>query len=284
MSQTTEALVLKTSAYSESTLIVWLLTREEGVARALAKGARRLKGGSSPASFDVFGLVRVSMRLVSPERLGNISSVELVRSWDYLRDDVKRFAFASLGLEILGAAATSSAPEPFFYDEAVRFLDALGGAAAPGSLTTALLIRALHHSGHPPRLDPRFGGKLPPGRLAYDFTEGIFTLDSGAAPEDEAEPVVEASHVGGRPGADDDRGAPDKDDFSQSRPSGHYPVPRTMVESLAPALTAPPPLADAFMLRGRDGRRALRWAVRVWEDLLHQPIRSLAFLEKSGWL
>ncbi len=46
-SEKASALVLRTIDFSETSLVVWLFTREFGKIGALAKGARRLKTPSS---------------------------------------------------------------------------------------------------------------------------------------------------------------------------------------------------------------------------------------------
>ncbi len=242
----TEAIVLRTSPYSESTLIVWLLTRDEGVARVLAKGARRLKGRVA-AALDLFARVRVSLRLpAASDALGILRSVDLEESWLYLRRDLNRLAFASLGLEILGAVASASPPEPCFFEEAADYLAKLETSSAPGSLTACLLLRLLHHAGYPPRLADVLRGKSLPAKLAYDFNEGT---------------VIERTPSGGA-------------DRSMA-------LPRSLVERLVPSLETPPRLDHGFVIPSKEGSALLRWLIRIWEDHLNQKIQSAEFMEKT---
>lgn len=257
MTPTTDALVLRTSPYSESTLIVWLLTPRDGVARVLAKGARGLKG-RTVAAFDSFALVRARARLASDDRLGSLSSAELARDWPFLRTDLKRFALASFALETLGDAAAASPPEPFFFDEAVGYLDRLAETRSPGSLTAALLLRLLHHGGSPPRLDEALEGKPLPERVVYDFGEGTFA--------DAALPPTRA-HGG---------------DEEPPRIARRMNVPRDMVERLLPALRRPPRAdGEGFAFPASEGAPLLTWLARVWEDELRRPLRSFEFLERT---
>lgn len=242
----TDALVLKTWPYSESSLIVSLLTADEGVVRALAKGARRIKGGTS-AAFDLFALVRGSIRVRSGDGLSNLGSVEVKREWLYLRRDLTRLALASVAAEVLGSVASTSPHDGYFLNEAIEYLDRLEAAGAPGSLTGALLIRLLHHAGYPPRLDETLAGTPLPRRMEYDFGEGV--LRAAQAPAGGAGRRME--------------------------------LPRELIERIAPALGAPPPLDGKFVLPARLGPALLRWLARVWEDHLHHPIRSMDFLERS---
>ncbi|MBI1784247.1 DNA repair protein RecO [Candidatus Sumerlaeota bacterium] len=241
----TDALVLRTSPYSESTLIVWLLTRDEGVVRVLAKGARRLKGHNA-AALDLMSRVRVSLRMPAREGLGILRSVDLIESWPFLRADLNRFAFASAALEILGAVASISTHEPYFFDDAVHYLRRLEKAAAPGSLTALLLLRLLHHAGHPPQIEGAIARESLPSKLAYDFADGTIRPQPTGA-----------SH-GGR----------------------WFLLPKTLVERLAPALRRPPKLDAPFSVPASEGAALLRWLIRIWEDHLNQSFQSAAFLEQ----
>lgn len=242
----TEAIVIKTWPYSESSLIVWLLGRECGSVRALAKGARRLKG-RSPEALDLFSQIRVSVRLPRGDGLGSMGSVELKRTWPYLRGDLGRLTLASLAMETLGSVASHSAPEPYYYMEAVEYLEALEHAEGPGSLTACLLLRLLEHAGYPPRPGPGIDPEALPEKVAYDFGEGTF--------------------IGGTDASGASGGA-----------RRTMALPRGFVENLM-QLQGAPPLDGSFLIPSRHGTLVLQWLVAVWEDHLHQKLRSAKLLE-----
>lgn len=240
----TEAIVLKTWPYSETSLIVWVLLREHGAVRALAKGARRLKGRTA-AALDSFSLIRASVRLPQREGLAMLGSVELKRSWDYLHRDLRRLALASTAMEILGNVAADSPREPFFFEEARSFLEQLETSESPGSLTAALLLRLLFHAGYGPRLDEGLDAGALPEAMNYDFGEGAFVGEAGAR-----------------------------------KPSQAVRLPGELVQTVV-AWKGAPPLGPEFKLPARLGPVALRWLIRVWADHLHQEFRSVEFLEKT---
>lgn len=239
----TDALVLKTWPYSESTLIVSLLTRDMGVVRVLAKGARRMQGQTA-AAFDLFSQIRAKIRARSGEGLGNLSSVELRQGWMYLRTDLKRLALASVVMEVLGAVAAHSHPEAFFYEEAVEFLESLEKAAAPGSLAGLALLRLLHHAGHPPAIDERLDGEPLPDKMHYSFSRGEIIAGSADGPD-------------------------------------AFNLPGSMVRGSREAIESPLEFSETFVLTGNDGRVFLRWLIRVWEDHLNQKLQSVEFLEQT---
>ena len=63
----TEGVVLRTTDYSESSQIVWLLSKEHGLIRLLAKGSKR-QTKRSQGAFDA--LTRIALVYVPKERGG----------------------------------------------------------------------------------------------------------------------------------------------------------------------------------------------------------------------
>lgn len=239
-----DAIVLKTWPYSESSLVVWLLLREHGAVRALAKGARRLTGRTAVA-LDGFSVIRAGVRLPQREGLAMLGAVELKRSWDFLHRDLRRLALASTGLEILGSVAADSPREPFFFDEAEAFLSRLEASPSPGSLTAALLLRLLDHAGYSPRLAEGLSPESLPMDMHYDFGDGAFVAGDAASHR------IETMRLPGE-----------------------------LVRALM-SRPGPPTLGPEFVLPSRLGPVALRWLVRVWAGHLHQEFRSVEFLEKT---
>lgn len=239
----TEAIVLSASPYSETSLIVHLLTREMGAVRALAKGARR-RGRATQAAFEPFSRVQAAISVRSPDKLGVLGEVSLVREWDYLRCDVKRLAFAGLGVEVLGAVARDSPPEPYHFEEACRFLDTLGETEAPGSLLIGLLLRLLRHAGFPPHLAEPWTAETLPPVVVYHF---------------------------------------DRAQFDRPGPADASSTMRLPASALAPVLDMieASPTDDASLdVPTSAGRPILRWLIRVWEDHLHCRLKAAKFLEK----
>ncbi len=242
MMHKTPAIVLGHSPYSESTLLVRLLTRELGVVRAMAKGARR-KERRDQACWEPLAHIDVLLSLSGPDALGNvIEASPRTEGWPWLRRDLDRFAFAALGVEVLGAVAGLHPPSPLYYVAGERYLDRLGGAVAPGSLTIALLLGLLDEAGFPLRFaDPDWSPETLPERLAWDETLSLLR---------EAEPLEPAT------------------------------IPRPAAVALLELLRASDGGAAEPRIPPSAGRPLLRWLVRVWETHLRRPLASAHFLEK----
>ena len=238
----TEALVLATYPYSESTLIVTLLTREMGVVRGLARGARR--GSAGQAAFEPLAHVQTLIRLKSPDALGTLGETTLVEGWNFLRRDLDRLALTALGIETLGVYAGVHPPDAAHLDMGLEFLQAMGQTRAPGSLTVALLARLLHDSGMTPRTEQEWTPETLPARLAWDYAAGMLREERSAA-EGPVQPL--------------------------SRAAG----------AVVLELTERAPAIDGTWECGAGaGREVLRWLVRVWEDHLGRRLKAAEFLEK----
>lgn len=239
----TDALVLKTSPYSETSLLVWLLTPGDGVVRAMAKGARRGRK-QTPAVYETFAWIRTALSLKNPDALGNMMAPELVRDWPFLRGDIERLAYAGVAMETLWVVAGQSPPDPWFFTRACAYLEALGTVPGPGSLTAALLLGLLIQSGFPPHLAEDWSAATLPEPLIYDFGSGL----------------IERPHAGQSPHA--------------------MPLSGAMVRPLLDWLETPPPLDGSLLLKGAAGPGVLRWLMRVWEDHLGRRLHAVDFLER----
>ena len=279
----TDAIVMDAVPYRETTLRLTLLTADRGVVRALVKGARQPKRGVQ-AAFDPYAWIRATIYLKSPDALGKIGQAELVEGWGYLRHDLDRLAWAALGVEVLGAVASHSPVEAFYFREACVYLAALETARGPGSLAIALMIRLLHHAGFPPRLAEPWTPETLPSALSYDFSEGTFfeTVTPGRPLRPEAARNVSDKRMGDRVEEQTDAasgrsGLPGKTFGVDAQGMA---VPREAILAIMDALKTPPPLDESFTIPSTLGAPILRWLVAVWEDHLNRPLRSARFLEK----
>jgi DNA repair protein RecO (recombination protein O) len=239
----TDAIVLAANPYSESSLIVRLLTAEFGVVRVLAKGARR-PNSRLHGTLEPLARISAMVGVPDPEKLGNLGETTLLDGWPHLRAELDRLAYAGLGIETIGRLAEASAPDRFHYDEARRLLEGLARERGAGSLTIAFLLRLLQREGFAPQLEPTLRDADPPTFVAYDFEAARFEKPS---------PTTSAHALR---------------------------LPRSALEAITEALANPPDLDGAFEVAKGIGPILLRWLIRVWEDHLGTRLKSAAFLEK----
>ncbi|HKQ18765.1 MAG TPA: DNA repair protein RecO [Candidatus Eisenbacteria bacterium] len=149
----TEALVLRSHRLGETSLIVTLYTRDYGLLRCVAKGAR---GGKSRFGASLEPGVRVSAviyRKMSRD-LQLLSKADILSYWPGLWDDPDRFARAGAVLEFLERAAYGESGDPELIDLAVEALVAMSVAPVEAlePVLRAFEIQACRRLGYAPEL------------------------------------------------------------------------------------------------------------------------------------
>jgi len=132
------ALVLQTFAYSDTSKILRLLTREHGLQSVIAKGALRPKSRFGGV-LEAFTEGHVTFYLRELRDLHTLAGFELIRSRQKLGADLVRFGGASLVAElVLRVGSEESDPELF---DAVRdALNAIEQAPLPQLESTVLAV------------------------------------------------------------------------------------------------------------------------------------------------
>src|SRR6516162_5091136 len=121
-----QALVLRTTDWSESSRIATLWTREFGKVRALAKGGRRLRSNFESA-LDLLTLCSIVFLRKSSGSLDLLTEAQVVRRFPRLRGDLAALYAAYYVAELLADWTEDYDPHPPLFDEALATLEALGG-------------------------------------------------------------------------------------------------------------------------------------------------------------
>jgi DNA repair protein RecO (recombination protein O) len=183
--QRCEGVVLKTHALGETSRIVVAYSRELGLVRMVAKGARR-----APSRFG-FALEPLShSRFViyhKPDRdLQLVSQADTVRAWGSDLPDLTRLAHAEAAVELIDRLVWGEEPHPELFDLLVGSLEAVVRApvASLPAVTLAFELQVASLLGYRPRLDAcvRCGGALSPRRL-FSPARGGMLCDPCAASE-----------------------------------------------------------------------------------------------------
>jgi len=178
---TSEAVCVRHWDFSETSQTVSLFTRDLGILRGLAKGARRERGRFS-GGLDLLTRGQV-IALVKPGRdLATLTDWDLLETFRHLRVrlDVNRAAFYMA--ELVCRMIADAHPHPRSYDALV---DALRQLAAPSALDAALLRfqwTLLDDCGYRPSLE------APSGASVLAFSPGAGGVVE-ATPGDAAWPV-----------------------------------------------------------------------------------------------
>ncbi|MEM6366261.1 MAG: DNA repair protein RecO, partial [Planctomycetota bacterium] len=145
----TTAIVLRTIEFSETSLVVTLLTRDFGLVACLAKGARRPKS-SFEGSLDLLAVCRVVLIRKSSDALDLLTEAKLQRRFRGAEKSLERVYAGYYIAEMLRLLTENHDPHPALYDLA---LQALGLIDGNGNTALALLgfdTSALRLLGHAP--------------------------------------------------------------------------------------------------------------------------------------
>ncbi|MHC5024740.1 MAG: DNA repair protein RecO [Planctomycetota bacterium] len=178
-----EAVCIRHWDFSETSQTVSLFTREHGIVRGLAKGAKREKGAFS-GGIDVLTRGQVVAILKSGPQLATLTEWRLEDSFRHVRQGLAANRAALYMADLVHHMLTDQDPHQALYD---AFVPALGDLADASRIDRALLElqwAVLKETGYQPQLDrdASTGGPLPDGgTLAFSPRAGGVVADTGEA-------------------------------------------------------------------------------------------------------
>ncbi len=147
-----DALVLHRIDFSETSLVLTILTRRFGKIQALAKGGRRLKSPFESA-LDTLARIRVMFLQKRNDSLDLLTESKLLRRFTVTEQNLPGLFGAFYVVELIDLLTTENDPCPRIFDLAVAVLEQL----AKGTFVTRSLIRfelrLLREVGQQPSLD-----------------------------------------------------------------------------------------------------------------------------------
>ncbi len=183
----TDAILLKKTAYGNSDLIITFMTRKNGKISAVAKRAQKSRQRFS-GILDLFTISEIILRY-GRGRLPYLEEASLEKIFPSVRLDILKTAFASYWGEILLKWLEEGKNQPEIYNllcQALNMLDK--NRFDPEAINILFQIKLIGLSGFSPNLS--FCAlckteKFPKGRIAFDFKRGGLVCKkcfSGAAP------------------------------------------------------------------------------------------------------
>jgi DNA repair protein RecO (recombination protein O) len=166
-SEKTLALVLRIVEFSETSLVVTLLTREFGKSSALAKGARRPKSAFEGA-LDLLSVSRVLLIPKSGDTLDLLTEAKLERCFRSGQRDLQRLYAGYYVVELLRELTDRDDPHPDLFDLTLETLAALDGDSEVHACLLRFELQMLRLLGHAPMVDHCAGcGREAPEDFAH---------------------------------------------------------------------------------------------------------------------
>ncbi len=180
-----EGIVLKTHALGDTSRIVVIYTREHGLLKLVAKGARK-----TPSRFgyalEPLSRSRFVFYLKPDRELHLLSQADTLAPTGSRITELTRLAHAQAALELIDRLVWGAEPHAELYDLLAATLEAVAAApeAALPAITIAYELQVASLLGYRPRLDAcaGCGGALSPRRL-FSPARGGLLCDACAASE-----------------------------------------------------------------------------------------------------
>ena len=148
----TRAVILRSQRWGDADRIITMYSPDLGKIRGAARGARRMKtrfGGV----LEPFGIIDVTLFQKTPDALGQINQIDLVRSFRAVREDLGVMAAAAKMVRMVEMITADRDPNPEMYSALVYGLEALLPDQDFGLSTLLFQIHVLGYTGFRPQID-----------------------------------------------------------------------------------------------------------------------------------
>ena len=174
----TEAIVLKTQDFRETSKILSVYTKKYGRIQLIAKGVRAQKSKFGPV-LDSLNYLSLVFYFKETRELQLLSNAEMVQPFLGIRSDLRRFATASTLAEVVYRTQLVGEANGRLFAVFLSALQGIDRSPAYRNYLAAFLIRFLEISGFKPRLRRCSScGRVPTGKIVYfDMSRGAFRCE-----------------------------------------------------------------------------------------------------------
>jgi DNA repair protein RecO (recombination protein O) len=186
-----EGIVLKTIKLGEADRIVTLFTRANGKVRAVAKGIRKTK---SRFGGRLEPFTRAQLMIYGGRNLDTITAVDIVTSFDDVRDDYDRIVHAYAMVDLVEKITPERERAVSVYTLLLAGLEALARGGGD-SVVVAFTVKMLSVCGYHPHLQTCTGCGTQERLVAFSAALGGVVCDSCRV-EDRAAVAMKPAHIG----------------------------------------------------------------------------------------
>jgi DNA repair protein RecO (recombination protein O) len=180
MLESTRGIVLRTTRYSESSLIVRLYTEKMGLLSAMAKGVRSAKSRNRAALLQAPNLLELVIYHKPGRNLQHLREIRMQRMLPNIASHIARSTSALFIVELLNKALLEDDPNPGLYEYLEESLIALDRTESGlGCFPQLFMCGLARHLGFAPDNSAYVKG------ARFDLSEGHFTRTPSARQLDE---------------------------------------------------------------------------------------------------
>ena len=148
----TTAIILRSRKWGDADRIVTLYSRDLGKIRGVARGARRQKSRFG-AAIEPFSVCRLDLFEKTGDSLYRISHVDLIRSSQALREELRLMTSAARMVNVVAAITPDGDPDLRLFDTLDQGLASLHESEDPTFVALLFQIRLLGLTGFRPQTD-----------------------------------------------------------------------------------------------------------------------------------
>ncbi len=169
-----EAIILDSIRWKETSKIVSLFSREWGIIKVIARGIYRNKS-TFAGKLESLNRVEVVINSRSSRSLQILTEADVIDSFNNIRPDLQRLPYALAILELIRQTIRESHLDSIFYDFIIVLLDAIKTAKSPAIIFIYFLLKLVSFLGFKPNLGQcQVCENQPPSEIVY------FSLEKGS--------------------------------------------------------------------------------------------------------
>jgi DNA repair protein RecO (recombination protein O) len=174
----TSALITRSIDWRETSKIITLFCREEGRVDVIVKGARR-KNSTYQGITETLNLVEAVIYFSPRRELQVLGNAALENSFQSLRADIEKLAYAFSILELINTFFLNSDSEPVFFDFVIYILQFIGKNTNPEVAFWYFILKLTSYLGFKPQWETcaKCGTQSKYNSIYFSFSSGTILCD-----------------------------------------------------------------------------------------------------------
>jgi len=153
----TQAIVLNSIRWKESSKIVTLYCQELGKIKVIARGVLRAKSAFA-GKIESLNLLEVIVVNKGSRSIQDLREAELIKSFNPIRLDLKKFPYAMAIIEIINQIIEEEQADSQFFDFLIEMFNSIAEAEIPENTFLYFLLKIASYLGFKPSLEKCHSG------------------------------------------------------------------------------------------------------------------------------